>query len=96
MGMSTFDTLKFVRRLEQVGVPSDQAEAQAEVLTEALNVNLAELVTKDYLATRFANQNAEFEKRFSKIDASFRVVLWVLGINTAGILIPLIERYLVL
>lgn len=56
--LTTFDTLKFVRRLEQVGVPSEQAEAQAEVLTEAFNVNLEELVTKDYLAARFAEQKA--------------------------------------
>lgn len=56
--LATFDTLKFVRRLEQVGVPSEQAEAQAEVLTEAFNVNLEELVTKDYLAARFAEQKA--------------------------------------
>ena len=56
--LTTLDTLKFVRRLEQVGVPSEQAEAQAEVLTEAFNVNLEELVTKDYLAARFAEQKA--------------------------------------
>jgi hypothetical protein len=29
MGITTFDTLKFVRRLEQVGVPSEQATAKA-------------------------------------------------------------------
>ena len=62
--VTTFDTLKFVRRLEQVGVPSEQAEAQAEVLTEAFNVNLEELVTKDYLAAQFAEQKAFMDTRF--------------------------------
>ena len=64
MGVTTFDTLKFVRRLEQVGVPSEQAEAQAEVLTEAFNVNLEELVTKDYLAAEFAAHKADVNHQF--------------------------------
>lgn len=66
MAVTTFDTLKFVRRLEQVGVPSEQAEAQAEVLTEAFNVNLEELVTKDYLAAQFAGQKAYVDTRFAE------------------------------
>ena len=80
MSITTFDTLKYVRRLEAAGMPSSQAEVQAEVLTEAFNVNLESLVTKDYLAaqmaeqraymdTRFAEQDAKFEKRFAEIDA---------------------------
>ncbi len=66
MPITTFDTLKFVRRLEQVGVPSEQAEAQAEVLTEAFNVNLEELVTKDYLAAEFAKERAYIDTHFAK------------------------------
>ena len=56
MAISTFDTHKFVRRLEEAGVPLAQAEVQAEVLTEAFNVNLESLVTKDFSAARFAEQ----------------------------------------
>ena len=69
MGVTTFDTLKFVRRLEDAGVPSDQAEVQAEVLTEAFNVNLNELVTKDYLSAQFADQKAYVDKRFAESKA---------------------------
>ena len=69
MAVTTFDTLKFVRRLEQAGMPSEQAEAQAEVLTEAFNVNLEALVTKDYmesrLEVRFAEQQTKIDKRFA-------------------------------
>ncbi len=70
MAISTFDTLRFVRRLEAAGVPAQQAEVQAEVLTEAFNVNLDALVTKDFLAARFAEQNAAIDTRFSKLQAS--------------------------
>ena len=70
MAITTFDTLKFVRRLEEAGVPSKQAEVQAEVLTEAFNVNLESLVTKDYLTARFAEQRAYVDTRFSEQNAT--------------------------
>lgn len=92
MGITTFDTLKYVRRLEQVGVSSEQAEAQAEVLTEAFNVNLEELVTKDYLAARFAEERAYMDMRFAQIDAKFTGQFWISSIIAAGVLIPLFER----
>lgn len=46
MSSVTFDTLKFVKRLESAGVPMPQAEAMAEAFREATG---EELVTKDYL-----------------------------------------------
>ena len=45
----SFDTLKFANRLKAVGVPDKQAEAEAEILGEALEVNLKNLVTEDML-----------------------------------------------
>ena len=87
MAITTFDTLKFVRRLEEAGVPVRQAEIQAEVLTEAFNVNLDALVTKDYLTARFAEQDA-------KINANFRIQLWMIGIVQAFVIMPYLERLL--
>lgn len=49
MSILTFDTLKFANRLKAAGVPDKQAEAEAEVLGEALEVNLKSLVTEDML-----------------------------------------------
>jgi hypothetical protein len=92
MGVTTFDTLKFVRRLEQVGVSSEQAEAQAEVLTEAFNVNLEELVTKDYLAARFAEQKAYFDTRFVEQDANFKILYWMMGVVITLSIAPYLER----
>ena len=116
MAITTFDTHKFVRRLEQAGVPLEQAEVQAEVLTEAFNVNLESLVTKDYLAARFAEQNAAIDTRFveqqayigtkfeqvntrfaeqdAKINANFRILLWMVGIVQAFVILPYVERLL--
>jgi len=69
MAITTFDTHKFVRRLEDAGMKLELAEVQAEVLTEAFNVNLDALVTKDHLAARFAEQNASIDARFAEQDA---------------------------
>lgn len=106
MGLTTFDTLKFVRRLEEAGVASEQAEVQAEVLTEAFNVNLDSLVTKEHLAARFAEQDTRIEKKFAQqqtaIDARFAQVESTLKVHTVllsivmvAVVVPLIERWLV-
>ena len=98
MAISTFDTLKFVRRLEAAGVPAQQAEVQAEVPTEAFNVNLDALVTKDYLAARFAEQNASIDTRFAeqnaKIDSNHRIFVWTQAVIMAAVILPLLERLL--
>ena len=93
MAITTFDTLKFVRRLEEAGVPSAQAEIQAEVLTEAFNVNLESLVTKDYLESQLT---ARFAEQDAKIDANFRILLWMVGIVQAFVILPYLERMLAL
>ena len=43
----TFDTLKYTNTLKLAGVPPAQAEATA--LSEVIEINLKELVTKDDL-----------------------------------------------
>lgn len=43
----TFDTLKFANTLKAAGVPPAQAEAEAVAISEVLEVNLKDLVTKD-------------------------------------------------
>ena len=69
MAATPFDTLKFARRLKETGVPAAQAEAQAEVMSEALLFNMDTLVTKDYLNqcldVRFAEQEVRLESRLT-------------------------------
>jgi hypothetical protein len=50
-----FDTLKFGHRLEQVGVPRDQAETHAELARDMIVANLE---TKDDLAAAVKNLRA--------------------------------------
>ena len=85
MGVAGFDTLKFVRRLEKAGVSTEQAEVQAEVLTEVFTVNLESFVTKEYLAARLAELKAD-------IDVKLRVLTIMVGIIMAAVIIPYLER----
>lgn len=53
MAMAIFDTLKCSKRLQEAGVPTAHAEAEAEVLSEAFAANFRGLATKeDLLATK--------------------------------------------
>lgn len=47
-------------------MPTEQAEAQAEVFTEALSVNKESSVNKEFLAARFAEQNARIDGHFAE------------------------------
>ena len=109
MAISTFDTLKFVRRLTAAGVPAQQAEVQAEVLTEAFNVNLDALVSKDFLAARFTELGALLDRRFAELDALFdrrfakqnakldsnhRTVVWTQAVTLTAVLFPYLEPLL--
>ena len=46
MSTVTFDTLKFANRLKAAGADSRIAEAEAEALAEALEINFKDLATK--------------------------------------------------
>ena len=69
MAAVSFNTLKFANRLKEAGVPSQQAEAEAEILAEALEVNLKDLVTKNDLAQFEARMEAKFEKELASNKA---------------------------
>jgi hypothetical protein len=49
MAVMTFDTLKMANSLKAAGVPDKQAEAEANIFAEMMQVNLKELATKQDL-----------------------------------------------
>lgn len=86
MTSMAFDTLRYTRRLREVGVPEPQADVQAELMAEAFGFYTDNLLTKDHFTevlnarfsetaaiqhTRFAEQDAKFEKRLAEQDAKF-------------------------
>src|SRR5260364_428605 len=75
MALPAFDTLKVANRLKSVGVPSAQAEAEAEVLSEIFEVNLKALTTKEDLLREIGglrkDMNAQYESLRKDVDAEF-------------------------
>ncbi|MBW9331896.1 DUF1640 domain-containing protein [Herbaspirillum sp. RU 5E] len=70
MATTLFDTHEYVKRLEAAGIPTDQAEAHAKALAEAMN---NELVRKSDLN--------EFR---AEVKGQFELLKWMLGFVLAG------------
>ena len=83
MNAVTFDTLKFVERLEKAGasreLASALAEAQREVLSEALDSTLA--TKTDIRSVR--DDIVGVERRMDSLDAKFDKLSWMMGILIA-------------
>jgi hypothetical protein len=76
MSTPTFDTFKFVERLEKAGMPREQAaaiaQAQQDVFSEALDSTFA---TKSDIT--------RLERRMDGLDAKIDKLSWMLGIVIA-------------
>ncbi len=92
MSSVQFDTLRYARRLNDVGVAEDQAEALAELMAEAFGFYVDNIVTKDYLdATldaRFAQQDGRIDARFAQVEGTLRLHSALLAIIAAAVLVP--------
>ena len=77
MSTLTFDTLKFAKTLTAAGVPSAQAEAEAEALANALEESgkTADLTTKQDLAV----VKAELEVKMAETKSD--LIRWVVGVG---------------
>jgi len=95
MSTLTFDTLKFANRLKSAGVSADQAEAEADALSEVLETNLSDLVTNKDMDAKFARVDAKLEKTESALrqeitnlgakmaDLKFELLKWIVGLLVA-------------
>jgi len=52
----SFDTLKFANQLKNAGVPDKQAEKHAELLAEAINIQLVTKNDIDILESKIINK----------------------------------------
>lgn len=91
MAIAIFDTLKFSKRLKEAGVPSAQAEAEAEVLSEIFAVNLQELPTKEDLHAvkeelrhEISDLRKDMDLKFEQTISALRGEISGLGNNLRG------------
>ncbi|MDP3362045.1 MAG: hypothetical protein Q8S52_07965, partial [Methylobacter sp.] len=68
-------------------VPGKQAEAEAEALSEALEVNLKELVTKEYL-------DAKLQQQLAPIHTDLAVLKWMVGLMLACVISLVLKAFL--
>jgi len=85
MSSLTFDTLKFANTLKDAGVPEKQAEAEARALSDVLEVNLKDLVTKDDLRHELIQVEARIEVKIAETKAE--LVRWVVAVGLLQITI---------
>ncbi|MGZ5029511.1 MAG: DUF1640 domain-containing protein [Methylobacter sp.] len=93
MAAVTFDTLKYANKLKSAGVPDKQAEAEAEALSEALEVNLKELATKEYLSRELRDVEQRIDTRFERIDGELKLIRWMLGMLLAGVISLVLKAF---
>jgi len=91
MATITFDTLKFVERLEKVGVSRDQAtafsEAQKAAFAEALDTSFA---TKHDIESL----RADIAKLDARISGELILIKWMFGVVIAIAIANLAKQFL--
>lgn len=87
MAAITFDTHRFIRKLEAAGFDPKQAEAVADAFMEAQGE--AELVTKRDLE----RLEAKLETRFERVDGELRLSRWMLGLMLASIVSLILKAF---
>lgn len=87
LGMITFDTFKFVDRLEKAGVPREQAaalvDAQKEALAEALDNTLATKSDIQSVRVDIEAIRADMAKIEARLSGELTLVKWMLGVVIA-------------
>lgn len=75
----TFDTLKFVEKLEKAGIPRDQAKAEAEALAEVLDAGSTNLATQMDIKT----VQSELKALDDRLNGKFLLLQWMIGFSLA-------------
>jgi hypothetical protein len=83
----TFDTHKFIRKLEEAGFDPKQAEAVADAFKEAQGE--AEIATKRDIE----RVEAKLDTRFERIDGELRLNRWMLGLMLAGVVSLILKAF---
>jgi hypothetical protein len=85
MAVVSFNPLEYAEQLEAAGMPRDQAQVVAKGLTTMFIHNFDELVTKDYLDTRFSEFESKMDLRFAETDGKLKDMESRMDLRFAGI-----------
>lgn len=91
MTTTAFDTLKYVKTLERSGVASEQAEAQAVALSEAMESNLATGQDIKNLEHRIDSVQTDLEHRIDSAQTDLTIRLYGVVALATGIIMAAIK-----
>ena len=91
MGATTFDTLKFVNRLEKSGVPREQATAMAEAQRDSLAESLDSAVVSKSDLLRLDNRFEVLSKELQALELRLTIKLGAFIAVAAGVLIAVLR-----
>ena len=87
MATITFDTHKFIRKLESAGFSTDQAEAVADAFRGASGE--AELASKRDIR----ELELKIESRFEQVKGELTLIKWMLGIMLGGVMALILKAF---
>ena len=85
MAVVSSNPLEYAEQLEAAGMPREQAQVVAKGLTTMFIHNFDELVTKDYLDTRFSKFESRMDLRFAASDGKLKDMESRMDLRFAGI-----------
>lgn len=89
MAAVMFDTYKFVDKLEKAGVPSEQAKAEVEALSAALEALDSQLTTKSDLN----KLEKELKSDINHLEKELIVLKWMVGLVLGGIVTLVLKAF---
>lgn len=94
--MSTipFDTLKCLEKLTTSGIPENQAKAQIEIFSEALQMNTENLASERDLRELEVRLDAKLEKVEIELSGQIALLRWMMSFVLAGIATLLIKSFI--
>lgn len=97
MSAVTFDTHKFVERLEKAGASRELAAAlvnvQRETIAEAMDTQLATKGDMATLKADIARLDAKFDRINAETTGKFTFIQWMLGILLAGVMSLILKTF---
>jgi hypothetical protein len=93
MATLTFDTFRFANRLKSAGVIPAQAEAEAEALSEVLEINLKEVATRQDVHAIKEDIRREIKELELRMDGELKPIKWMLGVVTGGIMALVVKAF---
>ncbi len=91
MATPGFDTHKLVRRLIELGLSEEQAEAVTEAIKEAQDSR--DIATRHDLRELELRIDAKFEKELTPVRADLLLIKWMLGILPGGVMALLSKTF---